>query len=137
MFQWLRELLEIRYEYREKNTRLRSEVKHEQVVCENCEVLKEILAAERYDKQQLLKKLLAEPAKEVESVEPIEITRPKIMPWRVKRQLLEAEDRKKAELLRNAPKPDVDVKDLEKELDIVEKERESALGRGDAQIQTR
>lgn len=133
MFGWLREFFEIRADFRAKNL----EIAHESKVCQSCETLKELLAAERYDKQQILNKLLREPEPVIENQAPMEITRPKIMPWRVKRQLLEAEDRKKAELLRNAPKPDTDTADLEKELGVVEKERESyAIHRSDEQIQT-
>ena len=116
MFNWLREYSEIRREAR---------------ICQSCEVLKELLAAERHDKQQLLNKLLADPTPEVKNETPIEITRPKVMPWRVKRQMLEAEDRAKAASMRNAAKPDSEIETLEKELDIAGAQRESQ-GVGDA-----
>lgn len=115
MFAWLRELLEIRAEFRERKK-----------ICPSCEALKEMLATANYEKKQLFDKLMLEKPPVVDE-KPPEMTQvqPRMIPWRVKRQLLEQEDRKKAELLRNAPKPDTDVKDLEQELGVVEKEREA------------
>lgn len=115
MFAWLRELLEIRAEFRERNK-----------ICPSCETLKEIIATERFEKKQLLDKLTLEKPPVMEEP-PANMTpiQSRMIPWRVKRQLLEAEDRKKAELLRNAPKPDAEVVDLEQELGLAEKARES------------
>lgn len=50
-----------------------------------------------------------------------EVSIPKNIPWGVRRQMLEAEDREKAKLMKTAPVP---IEDLEKEMDIVAKERE-------------
>jgi len=49
------------------------------------------------------------------------------MNWKVKQQMLEAEDRQRAAAMRNAAQPDT-VEDLEKELDIVSAEREANSG---------
>lgn len=121
MFGWLRELLEIRAEFRERLLRLDTEASHDKNICSSCEILKEQLAIANIDREKLLARLVDKPETPKDEP-PIEITKPRVMPWRVKRQLLEAEDREKARVLRQAPKPD-DVSDLEKELGIVEAER--------------
>ena len=65
------------------------------------------------------------------------ITRPQVMPWRVRQQMLEREDRAKAATEQRAAKPDSEIKkdtnpekdteleDLEKELNNAESARES------------
>ena len=129
MFHWLRELLEIKYEFREKRTKLTREVVTEEKVCQSCETLRQQLEIANYREQQYLNKLLKDPEPVVEKA-PVEVSRPRMVPWNVRRQMLEREDREKARALRNAPKPDSEIEkksteELEKELDIVEKERES------------
>ena len=107
MFHWLRELLEIKYEFREKRTKLTREVEVETKVCQSCETLKQQLEIANYEKQQLLNRLLKEPEKEPErTVAPEPVSRPRMVPWHVRQQMLEREDREKARALRNAPKPD-------------------------------
>lgn len=96
-------------------------------VCESCETLKHQLEVANYEKKQLLDRLLFTPPPV--SVEPApEITTPKSLPWRARRQILEAEDREKARAMREAAKPDavISTEDLEKELNVVEKARENA-----------
>lgn len=102
-------------------------------VCPSCETLMRQLEIANHEKAQLLEKLLKEPeAPAATTAPPISTVRPRTVPWVVRRQMLEAEDRKKAELLRNAPKPNPvdsvntsDVAELEKELDVVASEREA------------
>jgi hypothetical protein len=94
--------------------------------CPVCEVLREQLAHERYEKEQLLKYIL-EPQPNLNSVssgvadenepEPI---RPRVIPWKVRREMLEAEDREKARIL--AKQKDEQAKaiaELEKNLGVV------------------
>lgn len=116
MFNWLRELYEIRAAYRVPK------------VCESCEALKQMNDHLRMDNEKLLRKIL-EPKVEVERTVAPEPMAPlhRNVPWRVKQQMLEAEDRQKANALRQAAKPDT-IEDLEKELDVVSKERESQHG---------
>ena len=99
--------------------------REESKVCKSCEVLKEQLASVTHQNKQLMDRLLNPPVQIESSKPPIEITPPRNIPWNVRRQMLEAEDREKAKLMREAPKP-VLTEDLEKELDIVAKERENA-----------
>lgn len=122
---WYREWLEIR-----------REIKQENRVCQSCETLKEQLNISNHEKAQLLSRLLEkpEPIPERTTAPPPQAVRPTAIPWKVRQQLLETEDRKKAQLLKNAPKPDApvaevkvaDIEELEKEMDIASAEREAA-----------
>lgn len=128
MFAWLREFMEIRYEAKVAKLRLEQEAGHNR--CESCEVLKVELQRANIEKEKLLNKILEKPTDP--PVEPISnITPPRQIPWMVRRQMLEAEDREKARLMRESIKPDTtprfendDVKDLEKELGIKDGERD-------------
>lgn len=77
------------------------------------------LAIERGEKQELLKRVLTPVEPVVIQQEASPITMPRAVPWAVRRQILEKEDRKRAELLRDAPKPQ-STEDLEKELGVTE-----------------
>lgn len=129
MFHWLRELLEIKYEFREKRTKLTHEVEVEEKVCQSCETLRQQLEIANYREQQYLNKLLKEPEVPVAQA-PIEVSKPRMIPWNVRRQMLEKEDRERARAMQHAAKPDAvadkkSTEELEKELDIVAEERES------------
>lgn len=98
--------------------------------CESCETLRQQLELANYEKQQMLSKLLNKesPAPIIES-QPIEVSVPKMIPWNVRKQMLEREDREKARSLRNAAAPDSEIEkksieELEKDLDIAAAERE-------------
>lgn len=121
MFNWLRELLEIRYEYREKRTRLNKE----EVLCKSCETLKAQLEISNYEKKQLLERILEKPVVE-KNEPPVQVTRPHNIPWNVRKQMMEAEDRERARIMREAPKP-LTTDELEKELDIATTEREAKI----------
>lgn len=123
LLDWYKEYLEIKYNSR----KLKNEVVVEEKVCQSCETLRQQLEFSNYEKTQLLNKLLKEPEPIKEVVAP-QITRPRSMPWNVRRQLLEQEDRVKAQRMKDAPKPDVvkeSTEDLEKDLQIAEQDRES------------
>ena|SRR5947207_2472086 len=99
----------------------------ESKVCKSCEILQHQLEITNYEKQQLLNSLLAKPVEpttnETEN-QPIKTGR--YIPWVIKKQSLESEDREKARALKNASQPDMkEINELEKELNIVEKEREN------------
>lgn len=106
------------------------EKREESKVCVSCDMLKEQLNIANTEKERLLARLLDKP----ETPKPVEtapkITRPVALPWRVRQQMLEKEDRERAKLLANAPKPLMEVtkestEDLEKELDIASAAREA------------
>lgn len=98
------------------------------VSCPTCEVLKEQLSIERQFNKTLFTKLLEKdkpelpPLPENDEIKPII---PQYVPWRVRQQMLETEDRKTAELKRKK-KDEIDA--LEKELGIAGKQIEKELG---------
>ena len=99
MFNWLRELKEIWREPR---------------VCLSCEVLKVELSNERREKEMLLTHVLTPrpqlPEREVAPEPQVPITA-KHVPWRVKQQMLEAEDRARAaQIMSEFKKKDVEVR---------------------------
>src|SRR6266436_1939382 len=81
--------------------------------CALCEELKSLQEIERYERRELLKAILEQhkPIATPECSEgPKEII-PKSIPWRIRQQMLEKEDREKAEKLRS-------TEDLERVLEI-------------------
>lgn len=89
----------------------------EELPCNTCEVLREQLANSERERRELLNRLLepsrAEPPSTIaERPEPIQ---PQFTPWRVRQQMLEAEDRKKAQLMRDKNE---EIENLEKELGV-------------------
>lgn len=105
------------------------------VDCVSCKVLKEQLELANIEKTKLLNALLAvtnPPVKE--EIIPTEIKRelsPKNIPWRIKRQMLEEEDRARAKIMNNVNK-DINKanEELEKELEIVAAKSEAELKLG-------
>jgi len=122
LLDWYREWIEIRLESKIKRT----EIKHEEVICQSCETLKKQLEIANYEKRQLLDKLLAPPPI-IEEKPPIPVSIPRSIPWNVRKQMLEREDSEKAKLMRDAPKPDsiISTEELEKELNLAAKTREA------------
>lgn len=111
---------------------------HDEYVCDSCEVLKEEINYLRLQNQKLLETITNKPKEEVRTTAPVPIT-PRVtrVPWAVKRQQMEQNDREKAEKMRQesiankgAAKPDnpVTVEELEKEMDMVSDEREAMNG---------
>lgn len=96
--------------------------------CESCETLREQLTISNAERQQLLKAIL-DANKPVLAIQPIanepvlpQPILPKVVSWKVKREMLEAEDRRKAELMR-AKEREVEAskqttEELEQELGI-------------------
>lgn len=91
--------------------------------CSSCETLKQQLELSNFQNKQLLEKILHkdEPV-HVEQIE-MEPIKPKLVPWHVKRQLLEAEDRERAKILKEKAEEIKSIKkksteELEKELGI-------------------
>jgi hypothetical protein len=87
--------------------------------CATCEVLRIQLDESSRERRELLSKLLEKdvspaPTTEQQEFRPI---KPQFTPWRVRQQMLEAEDRKKAELMK---KKSEEIADLEKELGVVD-----------------
>lgn len=101
--------------------------------CEACEILRMQLAKSDAERNELLRRLLDKDKPEplvVDKEDLVPIT-PQFTPWRVKQQMLEAEDRKQAELLRNRQR---EIASLEHEMGIGVKD---AVGPSNAQMETR
>ena len=85
--------------------------------CESCEILRMQLEKSDAERRDLLHRLLepkqAEPPS-TPSEDYVPIT-PNFIPWRVKQQMLEQEDRVKAKLIKDRTK---EIADLEKEVGI-------------------
>jgi len=125
LLKWYAEYLMIKSQWRRDKTDITLQEKQVEI-CESCETLKEQLALANQREQKLMDRLLEKPEKTV--VEAPHKAGPPLMPtrvpWRVRQQMLEAEDREKAKLMREAPQPaTTDVADLEKELNIASAER--------------
>lgn len=127
MFNWLRELFELRYEYRARKLRLQSELENDRnlieqdnLKCESCEVLKIALERSNLEKDRLMERLFQNNLpSDITNQKPQEIPKPimpRNIPWHVRQQILEREDREKARLMREAPKSDTE--ELERELGI-------------------
>jgi hypothetical protein len=87
------------------------------VRCEACEILRESLAKSESERKELLHRLLDKdktepPAAEQQEFKPINQN---FVPWRVRQQMLEAEDRKKAQLMKEKA---TEIEKLEKELEV-------------------
>jgi hypothetical protein len=116
-------------------------IKHENKVCESCETLRRELEIAHHEKQLLIDALNP---KQVVSNENTNVTqmRPKRVPWSVRRNELEIEARREAQLKarknEEMSKPTVvtippivaaetiSIEELEKELGVVEEIRENA-----------
>lgn len=104
MFKWLNELIEIKERW--------DSIKRDNKVCESCEILKHELEMVRLENRQLLDRILEKPKIEeptrTEGLKPIVPTH---IPWNVRRNMLEAEDRRKAQLLKEVSKLNKPVED--------------------------
>ncbi len=85
--------------------------------CNTCEVLRSMLDESNRERKDLLHNLLSRdkaepPQPEKEEYKSIQ---PAFVPWRVRQQMLEAEDRKRAQLTKDKAQ---EISDLEKELGV-------------------
>jgi hypothetical protein len=97
--------------------------------CATCEVYREQLHRSEAERVDLLKKLLEKDKPELvvqQDKEDLTPIMPNFVPMRVRRQMMEAEDRKKAQLIKDKikemaeAKVDPKITELEKELGIEE-----------------
>lgn len=124
MLIWLKEQFELWLERREEARK-----------CQTCEVLKEQLYIANNEKQKLLDQIIELtnpkelPQAEQQTFEPI---KPRIVPWHVRKQLLEAEAREQARLLRDASNPDIQKsnQELEDELLKIAEENDKRINNG-------
>ena len=97
-----------------------NECSHDQT-CKSCETLERQLEIANEDKKKLLE-IILERNKVSENDNPpafnYEQVKPKAIPWSVRRQLLEAEDREKARILNSQNREQQEITKLEKEIGI-------------------
>ena len=118
---------ELKEELKLERAEQREDIEHSHV-CESCQTLTRQLEISNAEKERLLDKLLeiTNPSKVEYRQETPKVSMPRAIPWNMRRQMLENEDRRQAQLRRNAPKPDTvapvveraDIKELEKELEV-------------------
>jgi hypothetical protein len=85
--------------------------------CESCEILRSMLDESNRERKDLLHRLLEPkqvepPSTPAEDFQPVT---PNFVPWRVRQQMLEQEDRQKAKLMRDRS---AEIDKLEKEVGI-------------------
>jgi hypothetical protein len=101
------------------------EEKEDSKVCKSCETLKEQLESVNHEKNKLLERILERPVVETPAQPERKVSVPKVnIPWNVRRQMLEHEDREQAKLLRDAPQP-TSTEQLEKDLDVASNTRQA------------
>jgi hypothetical protein len=89
------------------------EEREEARVCQSCEVLKHQIEMLNYTQRELIKTLAEVNKPETVIHQPVEFEpiKPKTIPWQVKRQLLEEEDRAKAKVIADNKKRQQEAKD--------------------------
>jgi hypothetical protein len=93
--------------------------------CKSCETLEKQLAQSNYEKEMMLRSILTPQSKEINTInetesDDISAIQPKFIPWNVRRQMLESEDRQKAMLLKKQKDEQKQaIEELEKRLEIV------------------
>lgn len=86
--------------------------------CQNCDTLRSLLESERFNNKQLLNAILEQHKpleQEIRNETPMEIPN-KALPWRIRQQMLEAEDRAKNKLIKERQS----IEELEKELGVTD-----------------
>jgi len=85
--------------------------------CDTCEVLRSQLDESNRERRELLNRLLDKDKVEppVSPQEELRPFKPQFTPWRVRQQMLEAEDRKAAALMKSKAQ---EISELEKELGV-------------------
>lgn len=94
------------------------------ITCSSCEVLRSELENSNRERRELLNRLLdrGQPKIVPEDKTEYKPIQPQFVPWRIRQQMLEAEDAKKAELMKARAQ---EVEKLEKELGVSEEENAS------------
>lgn len=89
-------------------------------ICQSCETLTLQLSIANAEKKQLLESILSfsRPAEIVTKEVKLEDIKPKAVTWAVRKQMLESEDRKTAELMTKRKEVAKSINELEKELGI-------------------
>jgi len=109
------------------------EERQEDSICQTCEVLTVQLARSNVEKDNLLsqiERMANPPVLEETTNEVPEPLKPRVVPWAVRKSILEAEDRAAAQSLRNSGEnkdAKQSIKDLEKEVGIPDGQRSETV----------
>jgi hypothetical protein len=131
---WYQQLLAMRYEahYRKIQLEQQSHVEEIPKICESCETLKMQLAMVNQQNEKLLARLMEKPESIPDRTTAPNLVAlpPKNVPWRVRQQMLENEDKARAEAMKKAAKPDTEqekkeTEEFEKELEDAKRAREA------------
>lgn len=132
LLEWYREFTRIRAEARGLKINLLNEEKED---CKSCETLRQQLEIANYEKEKLLNRLLEKPEPIKEETKPVMVSKPRTVPWAIRRQMLEKEDREAARAMKNAAQSDSvltnvklskeEIIEFEKELDNATETREA------------
>jgi hypothetical protein len=134
LLDWWKQYNDIKLDNARKRRELEPVI--EPTICESCETLKMQLAIANQSIDKLMGRILEKPEPE-RTVAPELVSKPPMVSsWRVKQQLLEKEDREKARLMRDAPKPvaptvdTAEIKEFEAELNNAQAAREAKNAAG-------
>jgi|SRR6516165_9326830 hypothetical protein len=120
---WIQQIYAMKYEYQVRKRQLDDTGPK---YCESCETLKGQLSIANQQNEKLLERIMEKPTPTVEPGPPQIMTPIKKIPWMVRKQMLESEDRVKAEAIKKAAQPDTDeIRDFEKEVEDAKRARES------------
>jgi len=101
------------------------EEREESEICDSCEILKLEIERLRNENDKLLNRILREPEPEktIDTRDLKPIKRSSSIAWNIRRQMLEAEDREKAKIIRdmelNQAQKSQSVEEIEKELGVI------------------
>jgi hypothetical protein len=127
---WLHKLLHPHCDQCHDEEVERLERERESRICNSCEMLRNQIQLLHEERDKLLDRLLNPPIQKEPEIDTsqVKLAMPsRFTPWKVKRQMLEAEDRKAASLLKEREKElHPDTIKLEKELGIQDAVSESA-----------
>lgn len=93
--------------------------RREESICDTCEILRHELEVVRLENRQLLDRILERPEtpKEIDTSE-LKPMIPHNKSWNIRKQILEAEDRERAKLMRSGGS--ISTEDLEKEMGLID-----------------
>lgn len=105
--------------------------RQEKKVCSSCNILKQLLEAEKFENRQLIESILALTQPKVEVVQELtkQELKPNVMNWPARRRILEQEDRIKAAVEKKAKEtivPDKSLEELEKQMEIVKEYKDAS-----------
>ena len=116
MFKWFHHLINPHCEQCRAEKEIAREIRMIEQECKSCDTLRTLLAAERENNRRLLDLIVEQNTPKVEMREPVRDLKPITpmrVPWRVRQQMLEAEDRVTAQRMKNLEEEVLEKKEPE------------------------